>query len=84
MDNNLMAKNMARIHLSIQQSSNFCYLFYGHPKQRIITPILSEEKFVPAAAWRMYQLGLDIDTRCIQVIYSLPEHTKLLVCINVG
>ena len=83
-DDNLMAEIQARIRLSIQRSSDSCYMMFGHPERGILTPSLSEEKFVASAAWRMDQLGLDIDTRRMLVIYPLPKRTALLACIDAG
>ena len=82
-DDNLMARILPRIRLSIQRSSDSCYLLFGHADQGILTPILSENKIVQAAAWRMDQIDLDIDTRRMPVVYPLPERKDLRACIDV-
>ena len=82
-DDNLMAEVHHRIQLSIQRSSASCYLLFGHPRKDL-TPSLSEEKFVPSASHTMEQLGLDIDTRSMRVIYPLPKRTALLSLIDDG
>ena len=76
-DDNLMAEVAPRIQRSIQRSSAACYLLFGHPRSDL-TPSLSEKKFVPAASWRMEQLGFDIDTRSMRVIYPVPKRSALL------
>ena len=83
-DDNLMGEVQQRIRTSIQRSTDSCYLLFGHPQHGILTPSLSEDKFVAAAAWRMEQLGLDVDTRAMCIIYPLSKRTDLLDCINEG
>ena len=82
-DDNLMAEVHRRIQLSIQRSSASCYLLSGHPR-RDLTPSLSKEKFVPSTSHNMEQLGLDIDTRSMRVIYSLPKRVALLALLDDG
>lgn len=54
--------------MAIQRSADSCYLLFSHP-QSGLTLSLSEETFVSAATWRMEQLGLDVDTLRMMVIY---------------
>ena len=83
-DDNLMGEVQKRIRTSIQRSTESCYLMFGYPQHGILTSSLSEDKFVAAAAWRMEQLGLDVDTRAMCIIYPLAKRTDLLDCINEG
>ena len=52
-DDNLLLEVQSRITQSIQRSVGVCYLLFGQPQPLILTPSLSQEKFVKAAAWRM-------------------------------
>ena len=83
-DDNLMAEVHTRITHSIQRSVGACYLLFGHPNPLLRTPSLSEEKFVKAAAWRMEQLGLDVDTRLMRIIYPLLKREDFLRVIDTG
>ena len=83
-DDNLMAELAPRIQLAIQRSTAACYLLFGHPRKGILTPSLSEDKFVPAAAWHMEQLGFDVDTRAMTISYPAPKRSALLEIIDLG
>ena len=83
-DENLMAEVHTCINHSIQRSVGACYLLFGHPQLILLTPSLSEEKFVKAAAWRMEQLGLDVDTRLMRIIYPLLKRVAFLLAIDEG
>ena len=83
-DDNMMAEYHDRIRLSIQRSTDSCYLMFGHPEPSLRIPSLSEEKFVQSAAHRMEQLGLDVDTRRMAVVYPPSKRSDLLAIIDVG
>ena len=79
-----MGEVHTRIIHSIQRSVGACYLLFGRPNPLILTPSLSEENFVKAAAWRMEQLGLDFDTRIMRIIYPLTKRENFLLDIDAG
>ena len=49
-ENNLMGEVQKRISISIQRSTNSCYLIFGYPQRGILTSSLSEEKIAAAVA----------------------------------
>ena len=83
-DNNMVAGLLWCIQLVIQCSTYLCYLLYVYPQRGIHIPSLSEEKYVLTATWCMDQLGLDLGTRCLQVIYPPSKHKATLACIDAG
>ena len=80
----MMAEFHHRIRLSIQRSTDSCYMMFGHPKPDLRIPSLSEDKFVPGASHRMEQLGLDVDTRRLCVTYPPSKRADLLAIIDEG
>jgi len=83
-DDNLMAEMDRLMQCSIQHSYDSCYLLFDHPQHGIFTPNLSEDKFVPEAAWGMGQLGLHVETRQIWITYPSTKRGVLLTCIDEG
>ena len=83
-DDNMMAEFHHRIRLSIQRSTDSCYMLFGYPTPNLRIPSLSEDKFVPGASHHMEQLGLDVDTRRLCVTYPLSKRTDLLAIIDEG
>ena len=83
-DDNMMAELHHRISLSIQRSTDSCYLLFGHPVPALRIPSLSEDKFVPSASHCMEQLGLDVDTRRLCVTYPPGKRADLLAIIDMG
>ena len=79
----MMAEYHDRIRLSIQRSTDSCYLMFVHPEPSFRIPSLSEDKFVKSAAHRMEQLGLDVDTRRMAVVYPPSKRSDLLAIIDV-
>jgi len=83
-DNNLMAETGCLIRMSIQWISGLCYLLFGHPQRGILNPSLSGDKSLPSAAWEVEQLGINEDTRKIQITYPLAKWADFLTCIIKG